>query len=57
MSGLALHKEEITERHLIAENTNNTLIKQSNVTMDASTPLWRGHQRQKEFYLILCPKH
>jgi hypothetical protein len=42
------------EKHnKIPNSVDDNLIKQRNVTMDASLPLWRGHHPQREFFSIL----
>jgi hypothetical protein len=49
----ATTQEEIMEDVWITHSTNDNLVKQRNVTMDASLLLWHGLRHQREFCLIL----
>jgi hypothetical protein len=49
----AITHEEIMEDIQITQSTNNNLVEQRNVTMDASLLLWHGLHHQREFCSIL----
>jgi hypothetical protein len=49
----AITQEEKMEDVQITQSTNDNLVEQRNVTMDASLLLWHGLRHQREFCSIL----